>query len=537
MDITQATNDLNTIRSWWTMWPDANVAVACGLGGFDVLRVEPRGALNGIERARLLYAAGLVGGCEYVTRLPDGAAEIVFPPASPPHQPVRFDQAGIELRCGADQWVLAPGSTLTAGSVEVVYTSHQPPRPCDLRALAAYVAADPPDLSEPDPNNRAMCVMRDAWRHWADNLTRTDGQWAVDYLQARGAGGITAGVARPAADALRSYLSGRGWTTSDMEQAGLVRTDRRGRSVDRFRDRLVLPLTDHLGRLVGVTGRINPSASARGNTRAPKYLNSPQSELFNKSTVLYGLTSPQAAKLVSRRAVPVIVEGPFDAEAVNAASRARPDPSLPELVGVAPCGTALTRTQLDRLRATPSSYLDWLVIAFDHDDSGLRGQQRAIVELLSARERGTVGIPSQVVGKDPAEWVTHGPDKLYAALFAACPWPQWTLDYCWKQSATEPYMEHKLDWWRTMIGLVATADPVSARVTFEDFNARLASTYPWMREPLAREISTAVGSALDSNDPPGQALTAPTHPATIPPHQPSLPSPPLPGAAPTPATL
>jgi hypothetical protein len=121
-----------------------------------------------------------------------------------------------------------------------------------------------------------------------------------------------------------------------IQAAGLATCSSRGTLIDRFRDRIMLPVHDAAGLLAGFTGRANPGAGPD----TPKYLNSPQTATYKKSHLLFGLS--QARPALARGAVPVIVEGAFDAIAISIADPGRH-------AGLAPCGTALTCEQAAQL--------------------------------------------------------------------------------------------------------------------------------------------------------------------------------------------
>jgi DNA primase len=255
--------------------------------------------------------------------------------------------------------------------------------------------------------------------------TAPDGYRARALLADRGIDAATAGRARlgyaPRAwTRLLDQLRTAGFTDGELLGSGLAIRTSRGTLVDRFRDRVVFPVTDTAGRTVALIGRaVDGTATDRSGAPVPKYLNSPDTALYRKGQALYGLGPARSALAAGAR--PVLVEGPMDALAVDlahACARAAGHDG-PGFVGVAPCGTALTATQVDLLeQATGGLAERGIVVAFDGDDAGRQADVRAY-DLL--RQVGAwphaLDLPA---GQDPAEVLQqHGPAGLHAALLSA----------------------------------------------------------------------------------------------------------------------
>jgi len=255
--------------------------------------------------------------------------------------------------------------------------------------------------------------------------TTPDGHRARALLTARGIDAAAAGRARlgyaPRAwTRLLDQLRTAGFTDGELLASGLATRTSRGTLVDRFRDRVVFPVTDTAGRTVALIGRaIDATATDRSGAPVPKYLNSPDTDLYRKGDVLYGLGQAQSALAAGAR--PVLVEGPMDALAVDLAhaSALAAGHDGPGFVGVAPCGTALTATQVDLLEHATGGLADrGIVVAFDGDDAGRQADVRAY-DLL--RQVGAwphaLDLPA---GQDPADVLQqHGPAGLHAALLSA----------------------------------------------------------------------------------------------------------------------
>ncbi len=197
-----------------------------------------------------------------------------------------------------------------------------------------------------------------------------------------------------------------------VEQAGLI-VPRKGGSgyYDRFRDRLMVPIHDAQNRLIGFGGR---ALSAEDK---PKYLNSPETELFDKGKTLYGLDKAKAAIAQQDRAI--VVEGYFDVIALHAAGIT---------CAVASLGTALNAGQVKLLlRYTESKQI---IFNFDADTAGVKAAERGIGEVSEMAYRGDVqlrilNIPE---GKDPDDFLRFHTAEEYIALADSAPlWLDWQI--------------------------------------------------------------------------------------------------------------
>lgn len=244
----------------------------------------------------------------------------------------------------------------------------------------------------------------------------------------------------PRGDALARYLVAHGAALAEVAAAGLA--GRGGR--DLFRDRLVFPITDERGQVLGFGGR----AIGDGH---PKYLNTPDTDVYHKSTALFGLD--QARDALRERRVAVVVEGYFDVIAAHAAGVGN---------AVASSGTALTREQLRVL----ARHADQIVLCFDGDAAGRRAAARA-VELCDA-ERLPARIAVMPPGlKDPDEMVRSDPAG-FAGLVADAS-AEWLV---------------LLDWWMGEVGSAAE-ERRTAGDRAVDLLRRVSD--PAVREPYVRE--------------------------------------------------
>lgn len=255
-------------------------------------------------------------------------------------------------------------------------------------------------------------------RFFQHALNQPQGKPALDYLTGRRRLSqetiqqFQLGYAPAGWETLHGYLvEQKHFPVKLVEQAGLVVPRKEGAGYyDRFRDRLMIPIHDLQGRVVGFGGR------ALGEEQ-PKYLNSPETELFDKSKLLFGLDRARTA--IARQDQAVVVEGYFDVMALHGAGVTNV---------VASMGTALSLQQVRQLlRYTESKRI---VLNFDADAAGGKAAERAIGEVASLAYQGEVqlrvlNIPA---GKDPDEFLqTHSASDYQQLLDAAPLWLDWQI--------------------------------------------------------------------------------------------------------------
>lgn len=233
-------------------------------------------------------------------------------------------------------------------------------------------------------------------------LTKTSyGKAAREYLKARGVTDETIatfrlGFAPQAWDKLTVALAGRGFNADTLAKAGLAVARSGGGVYDRFRDRIMFPIADARGRIVGFGGRVMDGSQ-------PKYLNTAETPIFNKRYVLYGFDlAYQAIKQAGRA---IVVEGYMDLIALHASGIKN---------AVASLGTSFTPEQARQLARHASE----IYFAYDSDAAGQNATLRALatVRALGLAVR-VVTIPD---GKDPDEFIRkHGADAFRALIDAA----------------------------------------------------------------------------------------------------------------------
>ena len=291
-------------------------------------------------------------------------------------------------------------------------------------------AGAPPEVAEKTDRLREAVA---AAAHWFNHLLvhNPQAQFARDYVARRGLGNETIakfqiGYAPDDWHGLQNYLAGKNFTLDEMVEAGLIVRRDDGNIFDRFRDRLMIPIHDWKGRPIGFGAR------ALKDGDEPKYLNSPQTDLFDKSKTLYGLHFAKSAIRDAGQAV--IVEGYLDAIAAHQAGFANVVASL---------GTALTEMQFRQLQKLAKRF----VLALDADEAGVNAMLRGLDVARDSLDRemqpmfnprGLVGFEGKLQvdirvlslpeGKDPDDVIRDEPRQWVELIDRASPVVQYVID-------------------------------------------------------------------------------------------------------------
>jgi DNA primase len=264
------------------------------------------------------------------------------------------------------------------------------------------------EVPAPDPKARERAertsdltdVMASCQRWFAEQLAGIEGAEAREYLNKRGIDPAAVarfgiGFAPDGRSRLKSALKSLG-EDKLVETGMLIRNDE-GETYDRFRGRLMIPINDARGRVIAFGGRILGQGE-------PKYLNSPDTPLFDKGRTLYNIDRASPATRSAKRLV--VVEGYMDVIALDRAGVSE---------AVAPNGTAVTEHQLERMwRLDPNP-----ILCFDGDSAGqkaaIRAASRALPLLGAERTLRFVELPA---GQDPDDIVRSGGRDALEALLA-----------------------------------------------------------------------------------------------------------------------
>ncbi|KKR09704.1 MAG: primase protein [Parcubacteria group bacterium GW2011_GWA2_39_18] len=279
-----------------------------------------------------------------------------------------------------------------------------------LRELArqAGVVLKREDPQIKTARQRLYEMMEITTQSFEENLKTPQGETALKYLTDRALKEETikkfrVGFALDSWDALLKKLRASGYKDEEIEKAGLIisaQTDsgagsysKTSRFYDRFRARITFPVMDFSGQVVGFSARVLPGA----DEKIAKYINTPETLIYNKSHLLYGLY--QARQEMRQKNFALVVEGNMDCTMSQQAG---------VINTIATSGTALTQDQLKIIKR----YTENIVFSFDSDNAGIKATEKAIE--MAILQEFNVKIMIAKEGKDPADFV-----KLHADL-----WPQ-----------------------------------------------------------------------------------------------------------------
>jgi len=353
--------------------------------------------------------------------------------------------------------------------------------PDAVKLLAQKFGLTLPERSEGsgDEDTRRDAALREsllkvhelAAAYFREQLASPAGARARQQLNDRGVSALTAerlglGYAPVARDGLKSALLKRGFAEGLLIQSGLIVQRDSGDAVDRFRNRLMVPICRDTGSVVAFGGRqMDPDQPG------PKYLNSPETPIYSKSRTLYGL---HVTKQEIRKAgFAVLVEGYFDFAQVFQ-SQAAP--------AVASCGTALTPQQAQLLRR----FTQKVVLSFDPDAAGQGAAVRSCEMLVG--EGFDVNVLVLDKGEDPDTFIQRNGGEAYRArLRASRPYLEYLLDNA-AAGLDLALDEHRRRFLGSMLTVAARIPEAAARDQFAD---RIAHKARITEEVVRAEIRKA----------------------------------------------
>ncbi len=310
------------------------------------------------------------------------------------------------------------------------------------------------------------------------NLRRENGQKALQYLKERGLSEETMqkfglGYAGKSGN-LYPFLKEKGYSDELLRQSGLFQADERRGMYDKFWNRVIFPIMDGNSRVIGFGGRVLGEGK-------PKYLNSPETEIFDKSRTLYGLNIART----SRQKQILVCEGYMDVIALHQAGFTN---------AVASLGTSLTSGQAGLLRR----YTEEVLLLYDSDEAGVRAAIRGIPILRS------VGLHAKVVDlspcKDPDEFIRkQGADAFRQRLGEAMNGFLFTVQARERSyDLTDP--QSKTDFFRDIANRLLEFDEELER---NNYIEAIASRYGIRREELQKMVSQmAMKGIITGESPP-----------------------------------
>ncbi len=266
-----------------------------------------------------------------------------------------------------------------------------------------------PNPQSSDRRKRLLAVNELALAYFQAQLQSPEADSVRDYLVNRGVSDemierFQLGYAPHSWHALSEEITAKRWDKAAFENAGLIANGQRG-LYDKLRHRLIFPICDDMGRAIAFGGRTLPGNELDDPTVDAKYLNSPETLLFNKSRTLYGLDLAKKAIIDAKTAV--IVEGYTDVIACHQHGRCNV---------IAALGTAFTTEHATKLRR----FCEQVVLVFDGDAAGHKAADRAVEVLLTSEIDVAVVILPE--GKDPDELLAQEDgEAAWDALIASAP--------------------------------------------------------------------------------------------------------------------
>jgi DNA primase len=255
-------------------------------------------------------------------------------------------------------------------------------------------AREAPSKADDEKRERLFQINEAAAEYYYHILSATKtGATAREYLARRKVKPETmkefrVGFSPDAWETIKSYLLGKGYTDKELVEAGLVIEKEEGGSYDRFRNRLMFPICDIQSRVTGFGARVLDDS-------LPKYINSPQTLIFDKSNSLYGVDKAKSA--IKKKDVVIIVEGYMDVLTAH-------QHSWQNVVGS--MGTSLTERQVEGIKRMTNN----ITLALDADLAGEEATLRGKAILAYSNIEGEVislppgKDPDEVIGEEPALW-------------------------------------------------------------------------------------------------------------------------------------
>jgi DNA primase len=287
-----------------------------------------------------------------------------------------------------------------------------------VRHLAARAGIEIPEERREDPTGElarkdaALRALREAADHYRAVLASSDGAPARAFYTRRGfsdeiSEAFKLGAAPAAWDVTMNHLLARGFAIEHLVDAGLVITREDGKTYDRFRGRAMFAISDEAGRVVGFSAR-----TLTDEPGVPKYVNSPQSIVFDKSRVLFGLD--RAKRSITEHGAAILVEGQADVISMHQAGFTNT---------VASSGTSLTPEQLRLIKR----YADTIILVFDSDEAGQKAMTRGVeLGLAGGLDVKCVVLPP---GTDPDSLLRGGGlDEMRTLLDGAVSWLTFQTD-------------------------------------------------------------------------------------------------------------
>lgn len=357
------------------------------------------------------------------------------------------------------------------GSISFVMELEHLPFPEAVRLLSKRVGMEFPEEENDGQfrkqRDRLLRLNKEAARYFHTKLYAAEGRSALEYLQARGLSKATLtcfglGFSPDAWDNLLLSMGSLGYEKQELIDAGLAVSGQKGRIYDRFRGRVMFPIIDVRGDVIGFGGRVLDNGT-------PKYLNSPDTMIFNKSQNLFALNLAKGTKAGRM----ILTEGYMDTIALYQAGFD---------CTVASLGTAFTPYHARLL----SRYTKEVIIAYDSDEAGVSAAKRAIPFLEKSGLK--VKVLQMQGAKDPDEYVkTFGRESFLQLLDRS----EDHIEYILTQIQHKYQLDEdtqKIDFVREAAEMVAG---LSSPVEREVYAGRISKTTGIQKDAILQEVARA----------------------------------------------
>ncbi|MFA4941464.1 MAG: DNA primase [Patescibacteria group bacterium] len=287
-----------------------------------------------------------------------------------------------------------------------------------LRNLApkAGVTLQRQDPKISSQRNRIMDIMEEAANYYHRALfAEKSAEGVRKYLSSRGLTKETlenwrVGYSPDSWDDLLKFLRSRGYSENEIFLAGLcTKSQNSSRFYNRFRDRIMFPISDINGAVVALTARVRPEKEAE--EKMGKYVNSPSTVIYDKSRIIFGLDKAKMA--IKSEDLAIMVEGQMDVITAHQSGFKNV---------VASSGTALTEDQIKLIKR----YINNIALAFDMDKAGQMAADRGIREAMRAEMN--IKVVMMPNGKDPDECIKNNPKEWVEAVAKARPIMEYYFD-------------------------------------------------------------------------------------------------------------
>lgn len=364
------------------------------------------------------------------------------------------------------------------GAVRFVMEMENLPFPEAVRKLAAQAGMEVPEDNSNgawrEKRQRILELNKEAARFYRSMLAQPEGAQVAEYIAKKRrispkfSARFGLGAAPNAWDRLILAMREKGYDKADLIEAGLAVAGKNGGIYDKYRNRLMLPVIDVRGNVIGFTSRVMDDST-------PKYLNTPETAIFKKRSILYGLNYAKNTK----RPNMILVEGNIDVITLHQAGFDNT---------IATMGTALTEEHIRILE----KYTQELVLCYDNDNAGVDATQRAIALLKGSQLQVKVlQLPKrrddsgQLVKQDADDFIKHQGPEVFEGLLQGCANSvEYRLEEV-RQGFDLSQDDQKAQYLQAAAGLVAG---LNSPVEREIYGNRAADAAGISREAMAQEV-------------------------------------------------